>query len=76
MSLDHDSWKLAEPEFLQSEEVDCPVTVIDAPDTYLYRSKRTGRFLTAKKAAAIMRHAEYTGSELDDALALAEEKEA
>ena len=56
-------------------EPECPVIVICAKgDGLLYRDRETGRFIPASEAVDLMEEAQYKGSELDDAISIAEEQ--
>lgn len=66
----YDSWKTDPGPYWEGDDtsVDCPVVFIDKGDNGgLFRSVRTGRYVTAEKALALMERAGYDGPEVEDA---------
>ncbi len=60
----------------ESEEVDCPVMVVEPKgEGYFYKEKTTGRFVSAQDAVYLMETEGYTGSELEDAKDIAKDRE-
>lgn len=51
-----------------------PVELIEAPDTYKFRERSTGRYVTAADAVEIMNEAGYDGWEIGEAEIIAREK--